>query len=81
MASKLTLLQYIDLPHHPEGDFDHGDVSLANDYVFIANTAAGSVEVVDGQRLCHLLTIPDCLAYGVRDDDKVRRCKCSYQTS
>jgi hypothetical protein len=41
MASKLTLLQYIDLPHHPEGDFDHGDVSLAIDYVFIANTACG----------------------------------------
>ncbi len=45
MASKLVLHHYIDLPPHPEGDFDHGDVSLSNGYVFIANTAAGTVEV------------------------------------
>jgi hypothetical protein len=46
MASKLILHQYSDLPPHPEGDFDHGDVALSNGYVFIANTAAGTVEVV-----------------------------------
>jgi DNA-binding beta-propeller fold protein YncE len=60
MAHKLVLRQYLDLPFHPEGDFDHGDVSLANGHVFIANTAAGSIEVVDGQRLHHLATIPGC---------------------
>jgi DNA-binding beta-propeller fold protein YncE len=60
MASKLVLRHSIDLPPHPQGDFDHGDVSLSNGYVFIANTAAGSVEVVDGERLRHLVTIPDC---------------------
>ena len=60
MVSKLILRQYIDLPFHPEGDFDHGDVYLPNGHVFIANTAAGAVEVVDGERLCHLVTIPDC---------------------
>src|SRR5258708_7044381 len=60
MASKLVLRQYIDLPFHPEGDFDHGDVSLSNGYVFIANTAAGTVEVVDGEGLRHLVTIPGC---------------------
>jgi len=60
MASKLILRQYIDLPFHPEGDFDHGDVYLSNGYVFIANTAAGTVEVVDGEQLCHLATISDC---------------------
>jgi hypothetical protein len=60
MANKLILRQSIDLPFNPEGDFDHGDVSLANGYVFIANTAAGTVEVVDGEHLRHLLTIPDC---------------------
>lgn len=60
MASKLILLQYIDLPHHPEGDFDHGDVYLPNGHVFIANTAAGSVEVLDGEHRYHLTSIPDC---------------------
>jgi YVTN family beta-propeller protein len=60
MASTLTFRQSIDLPPHPKGDFDHGDVSLSNGYVFIANTAAGSVEVVDGERLRHLVTLPDC---------------------
>src|SRR3989449_4567120 len=60
MASKLMLRQYIDLPFHPEGDFDHGDVLLSNGFVFIANTAAGTVEVVDGERLRHLATIPGC---------------------
>ena len=60
MASTLVLRQYIDLPFHPEGDFDHGDVSLSSGYVFIANTAAGTVEVVDGERLRHLVTILDC---------------------
>ena len=60
MASKLILRQYIDLPFHPEGDFDHGDVALSTGSVFIANTAAGSVEVVDGQHLRHRMTIPGC---------------------
>ena len=46
MTHKLVLRQYIDLPFHAEGDFDHGDVALSKGYVFIANTAAGTVEVV-----------------------------------
>ena len=37
MTHKLVLRQYIDLPFHAQGDFDHGDVSLANGYVFIAS--------------------------------------------
>src|SRR5215831_1808656 len=60
MASKLALRQYIPLPAHPAGDFDHGDVYLQSGRVFIANTAAGTVEVVDGERLRHLATIPGC---------------------
>jgi len=60
MTHKLVLRQYIDLPFHTEGDFDHGDVSLSNGYVFIANTAAGTVEVVDGEHLRHLVTISGC---------------------
>src|SRR5712692_796173 len=61
MTQKLVLRQYIDLPFHTHGDFDHGDVSLSNGYIFIANTAAGTVEVVDGEGLRHLTTIPGCL--------------------
>lgn len=60
MASYLIFRQCIDLPFHPKGDFDHGDVFLPNGFLFIANTAAGTVEVVDGERLRHLLTIPNC---------------------
>ena len=58
MTHKLALRQYIDLPFHPDGDYDHGDVSLSNGFIFIANTAAGTVEVVDGQHLRHRITIP-----------------------
>jgi DNA-binding beta-propeller fold protein YncE len=60
MRSKLILRHSLDLPPHPKGDYDHGDVSLASGQVFIANTAAGSVEVVDGAQLRHLVTIPGC---------------------
>jgi DNA-binding beta-propeller fold protein YncE len=60
MASELALRQYIPLPPHPAGDFDHGDVYLESGRVFVANTAAGTVEVIDGENLCHLATIPDC---------------------
>jgi YVTN family beta-propeller protein len=61
MASKLALRQYVSLPSHPAGDFDHGDVHLQSGRVFVANTAAGTVEVIDGERLRHLATIPGCL--------------------
>jgi DNA-binding beta-propeller fold protein YncE len=60
MASRLALRQYIPLPPLPAGDFDHGDVYLKSGRVFIANTAAGTVEVVDGEHLRHLATIPGC---------------------
>lgn len=60
MSKQLTFCQHIDLPFHPEGDFDHGDVYLSNGDVFIANTAAGTVEVVDGASLRHKATIPGC---------------------
>lgn len=60
MASKLRLRQYIDLPFHPEGDFDRGGVLPSNGSVFIANTAADTVEIVDGEGLRHLATIAGC---------------------
>jgi YVTN family beta-propeller protein len=61
MVSKLALRQHIPLPPHPAGDYDHGDVHLESGRVFVANTAAGTVEVIDGEHLSHLATIPDCL--------------------
>ena len=60
MASKLRLRQYIDLPFHPEGDFDRGGVLPSNGSVFIANTAADTVEIVDGEGQRHLATIAGC---------------------
>jgi YVTN family beta-propeller protein len=60
MASKLVLRQYVPLPPHLEGDFDHGDVYLESGRIFVANTAVGTVEVIDGEHLRHLTTIPGC---------------------
>jgi DNA-binding beta-propeller fold protein YncE len=56
----LTLIHSIALPRHPSGGFDHGDVHLATGRVFVAHTAAGTVEVIDGTRGLHQGTIPGC---------------------
>jgi DNA-binding beta-propeller fold protein YncE len=56
----LKLARWIDLPPHPSGGFDHGDVHLATGRVFVAHTAMGTVEVIDGERGVHRGTIPDC---------------------
>ncbi len=50
----------IDLPRHPAGGFDHGDVHLPTGRVFVAHTANGTVEVLDGEQCRHLSTIPGC---------------------
>lgn len=59
----LTLRGYVDLPP-PTSDgtseFDHGDVHRATGRVFVAHTAANTVEVVDGLTDNHLMTIPGC---------------------
>src|SRR3954466_11034621 len=51
---------FIDLPAHPAGGFDHGDVHRATGRVFVAHTANGTVEVIDAAAGRHLATIPDC---------------------
>jgi DNA-binding beta-propeller fold protein YncE len=51
---------FVDLPAHPAGGFDHGDVHGATGRVFVAHTANGTVEVIDGLTGRHLATIPDC---------------------
>jgi DNA-binding beta-propeller fold protein YncE len=49
------------LPGHAgQGGFDHGDVYRPNGLVFVAHTANGTIEVIDGERLQHVTTIPDC---------------------
>ena len=59
----LTLHGYVDLPP-PAGDgsseFDHGDVHRATGRVFVAHTAANTVEAFDGRSGEHLMTIPGC---------------------
>jgi DNA-binding beta-propeller fold protein YncE len=56
----LTLTRSIDLPRHPSGGFDHGDVHLRTGWVFVAHTAMGTVEIIDGERGVHRGTIPGC---------------------
>ncbi len=56
----LTLTRSIELPRHPSGGFDHADVHLATGRVFVAHTAMGTVEIVDGERGVHHATILGC---------------------
>lgn len=56
----LTLRRFIDLPVHPSGGFDHGDVHLGSGRVFVAHTALGTVDVIDGERGRHRASIPGC---------------------
>jgi DNA-binding beta-propeller fold protein YncE len=49
------------LPRPPAGGaFDHGDVDRETGRVFVAHTAAGTVEVIDGEHGVHRGTIPGC---------------------
>ena len=56
----LMLRRSIDLPSHPSGGFDHGDVHLETSRVFVAHTATGTVEVIDGECGVHSGTISGC---------------------
>jgi DNA-binding beta-propeller fold protein YncE len=56
----LKKLKDIDLPRKEDGEFDHGDVHAPSGRVFVANTAAGTVEVIDGVALEHVGTVEGC---------------------
>jgi DNA-binding beta-propeller fold protein YncE len=56
----LVLKRSIELPAHSSGGFDHGDVHLPSGRVFLAHTATGTVEVIDGARGAHEATISGC---------------------
>lgn len=48
------------LPPHSSGGFDHGDVHLQTGRVFVAHTALGTVDIIDGERGAHRSTIRGC---------------------
>lgn len=56
----LRLTASIDLPPHSSGGFDHGDVHLLTGRVFVAHTASGTVEIIDGEAARHVATVPGC---------------------
>ncbi len=56
----LQLRGYIDLPAHEKGGFDHGDVGLANGWVFVAHTALGQVDIIDGEGRQYLKSVAGC---------------------
>jgi YVTN family beta-propeller protein len=57
----LTLTGTVPLPPHPSGGgFDHGDVDPRTGRVYVAHTALGTVDVIDGERAVHRGTIGGC---------------------
>jgi len=56
----LLISQHVDLPPHQSGGFDHADVHLESGRVYVAHTANGTVEVVDGESAKHVATLPGC---------------------
>ena len=56
----LQIRRTIDVPPHQAGGFDHGDVHSASGRVFVAHTAFGQVEILDGEEGRHERIVPDC---------------------
>jgi len=56
----LTRVGFVGLPPHQDSGFDHGDVHLARRRIFVAHTAEGTIDVIDGDSLVHAGTIPGC---------------------
>ena len=56
----LELRGSIDLPPHEKGGFDHADVHPLSGRVFVAHTALGQVEIIDGAAGTHAGTVPGC---------------------
>ncbi len=50
----------VPLPAHGSGGFDHADVHLESGRVFVAHTANGTVDVIDGEKLRLEGTIEGC---------------------
>jgi len=56
----LMFSQFVDLPPHQPGGFDHADVHIRSGYVYVAHTATGNVEAISGEEAKHMATLPDC---------------------
>jgi len=56
----LLLYKHVSLPSHQSGGFDHADVHIESGRVYVAHTATGTVEVIDGEKAKHLATLPGC---------------------
>jgi len=56
----LLISGHVELPPHAPGGFDHADVRLESGRVYVAHTATGTVEIIDGEHIEHLATIPGC---------------------
>jgi len=56
----LLISEHVDLPPHDSGGFDHADVHLESGRVYVAHTATGSVEIIDGEHARHLGTLSGC---------------------
>jgi len=56
----LLISQYVNLPIHQLGGFDHADVHIESGRVYVAHTSAGTVEIIDGEHAKHLATLPSC---------------------
>jgi DNA-binding beta-propeller fold protein YncE len=56
----LQIRQTIDVPPYKPGSFDHADVHPASGRVFVAHTAFGQVEILDGEASRHVRTVLDC---------------------
>ena len=57
----LSSIGAVEVPSPGGGSaFDHGDIHLATGRIFVAHTAAGTVEVIDGDRQVVVRTIPGC---------------------
>ncbi len=56
----LKRISTIPLPKHSTGGFDHADVHLDTGRVFVAHTANGTIEIIDGERQQHESTIKEC---------------------
>ena len=57
----LSFSAHVDLPRHQLGGFDHADVHLESGRVYVAHTALGTVDIIDGENAKYLATLPGCL--------------------
>lgn len=60
LRMSLIFQRYIDLPRHERGGYDHADVDETTSRVFLAHTALGQVEILDGGQGRHTGSVKDC---------------------